>query len=310
MRSASSSERSTEWHGPPAAPRIPTFSASRRSRPSRRAWPTVAEPAREAPGRDARGGRLYAGTSGFAYPDWSPRFYPSGAKGNALLPFYATRFAACELNNTFYQQPKPEKVAAWLAATPATFRFAVKAQRGGSMRALLADPTESVPWLTGPLRAFGARLGTVLYRVPANVKADVPRLQALLEVWPSDLPLTVELQDASWALDEVDEALSAAGAVRCATDMPDEPAPTIRATGPFLYLRLRRHDYADAEVAAWADRLAPFLESGRDAFVFFRHDEVGRATELAAGLNRAVAARLGEAALAEGAATAARGLQG
>lgn len=171
------------------------------------------------------------------------------------------------------------------------------------MRALLADATESVPWLTEPLRAFGDRLGTVLYRVPDNVKADVGRLRALLEVWPRDLPLTVELQDPSWALDEVDDTLRGAAAVRCATDLPDEPAPTIRATGPYLYLRLRRHDYTLADLGAWADRLAPFLDAGRDAFVFFRHDEHGRATELATNLNRAVAERLGATALAEGAAT-------
>ena len=35
--------------------------------------------------------------------------------------------------------------------------------------------------------------------------------------------------------------------------------PTIRRTGSFLYLRLRRHDYNAEEVEAWAARLEPFL---------------------------------------------------
>src|SRR5688572_25094638 len=69
-------------------------------------------------------GRLYVGTSGFAYPGWSPQFYPVGLRAAALLPFYARHFQACELNNTFYQQPSESKVAAWLAATPEDFRFA------------------------------------------------------------------------------------------------------------------------------------------------------------------------------------------
>jgi uncharacterized protein YecE (DUF72 family) len=55
----------------------------------------------------------------------------------------------------------------------------------------------------------------------------------------------------------------------------------VRLTGPFLYLRLRREDYTPAELAAWADRLEPFLADGRDVFVFFRHDPVGRGGELA-----------------------------
>ena len=227
-------------------------------------------------------GILRVGTSGFAYPAWSPRFYPAGLRAADLLGHYASRLTACELNNTYYQQPTAAKVDAWLAATPATFRFAVKAQRGGSYRSLLVDPVSSVPWLTEPLRRFGERLGTVLFRVPDGVGRSDERLEAFLASWPRDLPLTVEFQDPSWHVDEVFSALAAAGAAICATDLPDDPeSPTLRRSGPHLYLRLRRHDYSPGELAAWADRLEPFLADGIDAFVFFRHDEVGRGAELA-----------------------------
>jgi len=307
-------------------------------------------------------GILRVGTSGFAYPAWSPRFYPEGLRAADLLRHYATRLETCELNNTYYQQPTPAKVDAWLAATPSSFRFAVKAQRGGSYRSLLVDPVTSVPWLTDPLRRFGDRLGTVLFRVPDGTARSDERLAALLTAWPRDLPLTMEFQDSSWHVDEVYAVLAAAGASICATDLPDDPEPpTIRRSGPFLYLRLRRHDYSPAELKAWADRLAallaewprdlpltvefqdpswhvdevfaqlgeagaaicatempedseppplrrsgpflylrlrrhdyspdelaawaarisPFVADGLDAFVFFRHDDVGRGAELA-----------------------------
>jgi uncharacterized protein YecE (DUF72 family) len=233
---------------------------------------------------------LYAGTSGFAYPGWSPRFYPSGLAAEHLLGHYAGRLDAVELNNTYYQQPSPAKVAAWLAATPAAFRFTVKAQRGGSARSL-ADPATSVPWLTGPYRAFGGKLGCVLFRVPTGVKRNDERLAAFLANWPRDLPLAVECQDPAWLVDETFDALADAGAALVATDLPDDPEPpTLRRTGPFLYLRLRRHDYAPSELAAWAARLEPFLASGMDAYVFFRHDPVGRGPELALELIEAVAA--------------------
>ena len=234
-------------------------------------------------------GRLLVGTSGFAYPGWSPRFYPAGLRGDALLPFYAGRFPACELNNTWYQTPSEAKIDAWLTGTSPDFRFAVKAQRGGSYRSLMVDPTASVPWLTEPLRRFGERLGTVLFRVPEQLRLDIGRLGALLDAWPADLPLTLEFQHPSWHVDEVFEAIRTHGAALCATELPeDEAPPTIRVTGPFLYLRLRRHDYADAEIAAWAARLEPFLAAGSDVFVFFRHDETGRATEFASALTEAV----------------------
>ena len=235
-------------------------------------------------------GRLRVGTSGFSYPGWAPRFYPASMASARLLEYYAARLGTVELNNTFYRSPSPSAVAGWLAATPPDFRFAVKAQRGGSFRALQVDPSTSVPWLTGPYRAFGDRLGTVLFRVPDGVARDDERLRALLDAWPRDLPLTVEFQDPSWHVDETFTALRDVGAALCTTELPeDDEPPTIRHTGRFLYLRLRRHDYSDGELTDWAARLEPFLDAGADAFVYFRHDETGRGPELALALADAVA---------------------
>jgi uncharacterized protein YecE (DUF72 family) len=206
-----------------------------------------------------------------------------------LLRFYARHFPACELNNTFYARPTEAKVRGWLAATPPEFRFSVKGQRGATMRALMTDPEGSVPWLLDSMRPFGERLGTVLYRVPDNVKRDDARLAALLAVWPADVPLTMEFQDPSWFVDEVLDPLREHGIAICATDLDDlEEPPMLHLTGPFLYLRLRRTSYDEAELVAWAARVTPFLDAGHDVYVFFRHDETGRATEFARGFSAAV----------------------
>ena len=179
------------------------------------------------------------------------------------------------------------------------------------MRALWGAPEESVRWLTEPLPEFGERLGAVLFRVPAEIRRDGPwvggdpavadgRLAAFLAAWPREIPLVVELQDRSWHVDETFTALRKAGATLCTTELPpegDEGAagespgadgtdaahepPTIRRTGSFLYLRLRLHDYDSAGLDAWAARIEPFLAAGDDVYVFFRHDPVGRAGELA-----------------------------
>jgi uncharacterized protein YecE (DUF72 family) len=237
-------------------------------------------------------GRLYVGTSGFAYPGWSPRFYPPGLRPAGFLDYYAKQLGACELNNTFYQQPSEAKVSSWLGATSTEFRFAVKAQKGGSMRALLTDPQGSLTWLTAPYRLFGERLGAVLYRVPANVTRDDERLGHLLAWWPRELPLVMEFQDPSWHVDETFELLRGAQAVLCATELPEnEDVPPIIVTGRFLYLRLRRADYAEGEIEAWANRLAPFVDDGLDAFVFFRHDETGRTPGFAIDLATRISSR-------------------
>ena len=239
-------------------------------------------------------GRLLVGTSGFAYPGWAPRFYPAELRPDGLLEWYASRLPAVELNNTFYQRPSAARIAGWVGSTPPAFRFVVKAQRGAATRALGATPEDSVIWLTEDLGGFGERLGAVLFRVPHNVhrRADGTSdlaLRRVLAAWPAAIRLVFEFQHASWHVDETFAALRGAGVTLCATDVPEDvEPPTIRRTGGLLYLRLRRHDYSAAELGAWAARVGPFLDDGLDAFVFFRHDETGQATEFADALREAV----------------------
>jgi uncharacterized protein YecE (DUF72 family) len=216
-----------------------------------------------------------------------------------------------ELNATFRRRPTPSAIRGWINATPPDFRFAVKAQRSSAIRGLFGSPAESVAWLTEPLGDFGERLGAVLYRIPAEIRRDGPwvegetsradeRLRGLLAAWPQSIPLVVELQDRSWHVDETFAALRDVAATLCITELPPEgdegataedagaaaEAPVVRRTGSFLYLRLRRHDYDEAELDAWAARIEPFLAAGDDVYVFFRHDAVGRAGERALGLLR------------------------
>jgi uncharacterized protein YecE (DUF72 family) len=240
-----------------------------------------------------RPGRLLVGTSGFAYADWSPLFYSPGTKASGLLGEYATRLPACELNNTYYQQPREPKVRAWLEATPADFRFVVKAQRGGTFRALSADPVAALEWLTPPFRLFGDRLGSVLFRIPDQMTRDDDRLGRILDAWPADLPLTIECQNPSWRVDEVLDRLRAAGAAWCTTELDsDAEPPPIDVTAPWLYLRLRRSEYDQAGLAAWAARLSPFLAAGHDAYVFFRHDADGQSALRAVRFRELVETRL------------------
>jgi uncharacterized protein YecE (DUF72 family) len=115
----------------------------------------------------------------------------------------------------------------------------------------------------------------VLFRIPETTKRNDDALAQLLAAWPRDMPLTLEFQHASWLVDETLAQLMGAGAALCATDLDTGEPPDLRVTGTFLYLRLRRSVYSEDELAAWANRLEPFLADGLDAFVFFRHDDDG-----------------------------------
>ncbi len=164
----------------------------------------------------------------------------------------------------------------------------MKLLRTGSLRAYATDPAGTLPWLAAPLAAFGSHLGTALFRIQAGQGRDDARLDRLLAAWPADVPLALEAQDPSWQVDETHERLRAAAAVLVVTETDEAPDPPLTVTGPFLYLRLRRTLYGTADLDAWAARLEPFLADGRDAYVFFRHDERGTTP----GYAVALAARL------------------
>jgi len=229
-------------------------------------------------------GRLRVGTSGFAYPAWAPAFYPPGTRPAGLLAAYGARLSACELSTTYHRQPSPAVVAAWRAAVPNGFRFTWKLLRSGTRRAYAADPAGTLPWLTGPPAGLGDRLGAALLRVPAGQARDDDRLDRLLRAWPAGIPLALELVDPSWHVDETHARLRKAGVVLVVTETDEAPDPPLTVTGPFLYLRLRRTAYADADLDAWAARIEPFLADGRDAYAFFRHDERGEAARRALSL--------------------------
>jgi uncharacterized protein YecE (DUF72 family) len=222
-------------------------------------------------------GRLYVGTSGFSYPGWVPRFYAPGKASRKLLAAYAARLPAVELNNTFYRRPPPEQVAKWLRETPETFRFSAKAQRGTSWRAWSGrDPAESFAWLADSLAGFGQRLGCVLMSARGSLERDDAALGRVLTAWPGGLPLALELPHPSWSDEAVAERLAEAGVALVASDWEDREEPDLRRSGAFVYLRLRRKAYSQADIGRWAERLEPLLAAGTEAYVFFRHDENGQ----------------------------------
>jgi uncharacterized protein YecE (DUF72 family) len=133
----------------------------------------------------------------------------------------------------------------------------------------------------------------VLYRIPEATRRDDVALAALLKAWPRDMPLTMEFQHPSWQDDTIHALLREHDVALCATDVEgDAFLPDLRLTGSILYARLRRTDYSGEDLDAWAARLAPFLADGRDAYVFFRHDETGESALRAIDLGERVRSRI------------------
>ena len=73
--------------------------------------------------------QVLAGASGYSYKPWKGSFYPADLPDEDMLGFYAERLPTVEINNTFYRLPKASVLETWAAATPAGFRFVLKASR-------------------------------------------------------------------------------------------------------------------------------------------------------------------------------------
>lgn len=236
-------------------------------------------------------GRAYIGVSGFAYQGWVPRFYPEGTSSRDFLRQYAQRLETVEINYTFNRLPTDKTLHSWLEATPESFRFTLKAHQRITHEALLTDTTEWLPRFLERSAVLGRRLSCVLYQTPPWFRRDDERLAAFLEALPGNGPRAAfEFRHASWYEEPVYELLRRHDVALVTAEGEKAPAP-FTVTAGFVYARLRSKDgpYTPQALQAWRERIVPFLEEGRDAYLYLYHDEAGQnalaAVELAGRLS-------------------------
>jgi uncharacterized protein YecE (DUF72 family) len=231
--------------------------------------------------------RIRVGTSGFSYPEWKGGFYPADLPPERMLAFYATRLPAVEVNNTFYRLPAARTLATWRAQVPADFRFAIKASQKITHRARLRDVAEPVGYLYRTVAELGPSLGPMLYQLPPQLRKDLPRLSAFLDLLPAGGRAAVEFRHRSWFSDEVFEALRSRGAALCIAESDELETPVV-ATAGWGYVRLHRGAYDAAALEAWAERILE--QPWEESYAFFQHEEVD-GPRLAAALSSLVEAR-------------------
>jgi uncharacterized protein YecE (DUF72 family) len=238
--------------------------------------------------------RLYAGTSGWAYPTWKPEFYPAATPAKRFLEFYASKLTSVEVNYTFRALPTPKMLEGWLAATPANFRFSFKApQRITHFRRLqeCADDVAQLVAAVEPVRKAG-KLGLLLFQLPPNFKADAERLRGFLALavlqTKDSPPIAFEFRHESWFTDDIYAILRQHNAVLCIAESHDLLTPEVQTATDCTCYRLRRNGgYSALELDAFAKRFAALAEQ-RDVYVYFKHeDEPTGALNATAFLERA-----------------------
>jgi uncharacterized protein YecE (DUF72 family) len=222
---------------------------------------------------------LYVGTSGFAYKAWKGSFYPDDLPEKRMLHYYGEHFRAVEINSTFYRMPTVSLLQAWAGEVPADFRFVLKASQRITHRHRLLDADEDVGYLLDVAATLQQRLAALLFQLPPDLKKDVPRLDAFLALLQPPRRAAFEFRHPSWFDDEVFALLRSHHAALCIAETGSALEVPFVATADWGYLRLRRPDYDDAALQAWARRVRQ--QAWQDAFVFFKHEDAGKGPQLA-----------------------------
>ena len=226
-------------------------------------------------------GTLYVGTSGFSFDGWKHGvFYPEGLKNREMLSYYAGRFPSVEINYTFRRFPTEKALTAWREQTPDDFRFTLKANQRITHFKKLRDVDPDVRDFLTAAKALGDRLGTVLYQCPPSLHYDRSLIETFVGYLPPQPRAAMEFRHPSWV--EARDLLLEHGIAWCVAETDDkDPGPDDLSWEPFGFLRLRKTEYEDAELSAWAERIRPALEGGSDVYCYFKHEDEGQSTKMA-----------------------------
>src|SRR5713226_4168681 len=139
-------------------------------------------------------GDIRIGISGWRYAPWRGVFYPKGLRQKDELAYAAGKFATIEINGTFYSLQRPELFAAWHAATPPDFVFAVKGSRFITHMKRLRDVEVPLAnFFASGVLALEEKLGPILWQLPPSTAFDASRLADFFRLLPRSTRAASEL---------------------------------------------------------------------------------------------------------------------
>ena len=225
--------------------------------------------------------QVYAGTSGWSYPTWKPGFYPAGVSAKKFLGYYSSQLNSVEVNYTFRTLPTQKQLEGWLAEVSARedFRFSFKApQRITHFSRLRECETQVAELITSLAPVIEAgKLGLILFQLPPNFKADLPRLETFLAIpaftSESAPRIAFEFRHDSWFHPEAYALLRRHNAALCIAETDDLVTPEIHTAPHHTCFRLRKAGgYRPEEIAAFARRFVA-LAAEREVYAYFKHED-------------------------------------
>ena len=240
--------------------------------------------------------RILIGTSGWSYDHWRSIFYPDGLPKSKWLEFYCRHFKTVELNTSFYHLPKRKTFENWRVRAGKDFVFSIKGSRFITHIKKLKDCREPVGKFfeaargllrehprSGPKRLSGGEVAEViLWQLPPQLKFNLERLKAFLDLLPGSFRHAFEFRNETWLNDACYHVLKHDNRAVVFQDFEYWPVSE-KITADFVYLRLhgRKELYASCytkkELENWAKKIKNWNQRGLDVYVYFNNDMRGYA---------------------------------
>lgn len=142
---------------------------------------------------------IYIGATGYNMKQWVGRWYNPGTKEKDFLRAYGLQFNTIEHNTTHYRIPDAPTVARWREETPGDFRFCPKIPQTISHARDLGLSGGQIPLFCEVIGGLAEKLGCCFLQLPPNFSTrDLGLLSRFLEIFPSELPLAVEVRHESF----------------------------------------------------------------------------------------------------------------
>ncbi|MEX2478268.1 MAG: DUF72 domain-containing protein [Gracilimonas sp.] len=214
-------------------------------------------------------------------------FYPRGTKDE--LTYYSRQFNSIELNATHYKTYGPDQAKEWKDKTPAGFRFFPKVVNSIShFKRLKGIEAPLEEYLNG-MRGFGDQLEMIFLQLRDDFKPkDFDRVQRLVEIWPEDIPLAIELRHTDWFNDpavanQIYQLFEQNGVANIITDTAGRrDLLHMRLTSPVAFIRYvganHKSDYTRLD--DWVERLKFWKDQGMEKLYFFVHQNMEKESPL------------------------------